>query len=45
MIVDVELGWVVYGGNEIDVVELNEGLSIIGSWDVNDLMDEWVLFV
>ena len=36
VIADSESGWVVHGGNEIEAVELREGLSIVGSRDVND---------
>lgn len=42
VIADSESGWVVHGGNEIEAVELREGLSIVGSRDVNDPTDERV---
>lgn len=40
IIADQESGWVVHGTDEIEVVELPDGLSIISSGDVNDLRDE-----
>lgn len=39
---DSESGWVIHGGEEIEVVELDEGLSIVGAHDVNDPRDERV---
>ena len=42
VIADSESGWVVHGGNEQEVVELKEGLSIISNRDVNDPRDERV---
>ena len=42
VVADSESGWVVHAGNEIDVVELKQGLSIIGSHDVDDPVDERV---
>jgi hypothetical protein len=42
VIADSECGWVVHAGNDIDVVELERGLSIIGDRDVNDPRDERV---
>ena len=42
VIADGESGWVVHGGDEHEVVELEEGLSIIGNRDVNDPRDESV---
>jgi len=42
VIADSESGWVVHGGDDIEVVELEEGLSIIGNRDVNDPRDERV---
>lgn len=42
VIADSESGWVVHGGNEIEAVELREGLSIVGNRDVNDPYDERV---
>ena len=40
--VDAESAWVVHGGDELDAVELHEGLNIIGNGDVNDPRDERV---
>lgn len=40
IIADGECGWVVHAGNDIDVVELEQGLSIVGNRDVNDMQDE-----
>lgn len=40
VIADAESGWVVHGGDEPEVVDLEEGLSIIGNGDVNDPRDE-----
>jgi hypothetical protein len=42
VIADAESGWVVHGGDDYEAVELEEGLSIIGNGDVNDLRDERV---
>jgi hypothetical protein len=42
VIADCESGWVVHGGDEIEVSELHEGLSIISNRDVNDSRDERV---
>lgn len=42
VIADSESGWVVHGGNEIEVAELREGLNIIANNDVNDPRDERV---
>ncbi|MCH7727159.1 MAG: NRDE family protein [Planctomycetes bacterium] len=42
VIADSESGWVVHGGEEIEVVELEEGLSIVANRDVNDFDDERV---
>jgi len=39
---DPESGWVVHGGNEVNVVELPEGMSLIANSDVNDMRDERV---
>jgi len=39
---DAESGWVVHGGTEAEVVELQEGLSIISNHNVNDPRDERV---
>jgi hypothetical protein len=36
---DAESGWVVHGGDEVNVVEMEEGLSIIANSDVNDTRD------
>lgn len=40
--VDSESAWVVHGGDELETVELEEGLSIISNNDVNDPEDERV---
>ncbi len=40
VVADGECGWVVHAGNDISVVELEQGLSIVGSMDVNDPRDE-----
>ena len=40
VIADYESGWVVHGGDEVEVVELTDGLNIIGNSDVNDPRDE-----
>jgi len=40
VIADAESGWVVHGGDEAEVVELEDGLSIVCSGDVNDMRDE-----
>ncbi len=40
VIADFESGWVVHGGDEVDAVQLQEGLSIVGGGDVNDPRDE-----
>jgi len=37
---DSESGWVVHGGDEVEAVELIEGLSIVSNGDVNDARDE-----
>jgi len=42
VIADAESGWVVHGTDEPEVVELEDGLSIIGNMDVNDSRDERV---
>jgi hypothetical protein len=39
---DAESGWVVHGGDEHEVIELQEGLSIVANNDVNDPRDERV---
>ena len=40
--VDAESAWVVHGGDELEAVELHEGLNIIANGDVNDTRDERV---
>ena len=40
IIADYESGWAVHGGDDPHVVELEEGLNIISSFDLNDLRDE-----
>ena len=42
IIADAESAWAVHGGDELNVVELDEGLSIIANNDVNDPRDERV---
>jgi uncharacterized protein with NRDE domain len=42
VIVDSESGWVVHGGDDLETIELEEGLSIIANNDVNDPRDERV---
>jgi hypothetical protein len=42
VIADAESGWVVHGGDEVEVVELEEGLNIMANQDVNDAQDERV---
>jgi hypothetical protein len=37
---DMESGWAVHAGDEVEAVELDEGLNIIGSMDLNDPRDE-----
>jgi hypothetical protein len=39
---DAEGGWVVHGGSDLHVVELPQGLSLIGAHDLNDPRDERV---
>jgi uncharacterized protein with NRDE domain len=39
---DAESGWAVHGGDEIHVVEIVQGLSIIANGDVNDPRDKRV---
>jgi hypothetical protein len=40
--VDSESAWAVHGGDELEAVELHEGLNIIANGDVNDTRDERV---
>ena len=40
--VDAESGWVVHSADEIDAVEIQEGLNIIANNDLNDRQDERV---
>ena len=40
--VDPKSGWVVHSGDEIDAVEMHEGLNIIANGDLNDPRDERV---
>lgn len=42
VVADGESGWVIHSGNDTNVVELKEGLSIIGDNDVDDPTDERV---
>ena len=39
---DSDSAWAVHGGNDLNVVEMNEGLNIIGESDLNDSRDERV---
>lgn len=39
---DAESAWAVHGGDELDAVELDEGLNIIANKDANDPRDERV---
>jgi hypothetical protein len=36
---DAESGWAIHGGDEINAVELSEGLNILASADINDQRD------
>ena len=40
VIADADSGWCVQAGDEVDCSELIDGLSIVGSSDVNDFRDE-----
>lgn len=42
LIADAESGWVVHGGDDLNVVELEPGLNILANGDVNDPRDERV---
>lgn len=42
VIADGETGWVVHGTDDVEAVELEEGLSIVSNGDVNDPRDERV---
>ena len=42
VIADGESAWVVHGGDELNAVELDEGLSVIANGDVNEPRDERV---
>ena len=42
VIADQETAWAVHGGDELNVVEIDQGLSIIANGDVNDPRDERV---
>ena len=37
--VDAESGWVVHGGDEINAVEMHDGLNIVANGDLNDSRD------
>lgn len=39
-VADQDGGWVVHAGNDIDVVELEQGLCVVSDRDVNDPRDE-----
>ena len=36
----MESGWAIHAGDEVEAVELPEGLSVIGTMDLNDHRDE-----
>jgi hypothetical protein len=38
--VDVESGWAIHAGDEVEAVEIREGLSVLSSMDLNDPRDE-----
>lgn len=40
VVADSESGWVIHAGNDVNVVQLQEGLSIVGQLDLDDPMDE-----
>ena len=40
IVADPECGWMVHSHNETDVMELEQGLSIVGNQDMNDPRDE-----
>ncbi len=40
VIADSDSAWVIHGGNETDVLELERGLTIVGENDANDPRDE-----
>ncbi len=40
--VDAESGWVIHAGSDLEVLEMPEGLSLIGNMDLNDPRDERV---
>lgn len=40
VVADAESGWVIHAGNDVNVVPLQEGLSIVGQMDVDDPMDD-----
>lgn len=40
VVADGESGWVIHAGNDLNVVQLRQGLSIVGHLDVNDHMDD-----
>jgi hypothetical protein len=42
VVADGESGWVVHGCDDAEVVQLDEGLSIVSNGDVNDPRDERV---
>jgi hypothetical protein len=42
VIADAESGWVVHSTDDVEVVELEDGLSVVSSSDVNDPRDERV---
>lgn len=40
VIADADSGWIVQSGDETEVVELEQGLTVIGEYDVNDHRDK-----
>ena len=42
VVADAESGWVVHGCDDAEVVQLQDGLSIVSNGDVNDPRDERV---
>jgi uncharacterized protein with NRDE domain len=40
IVADYESGWCIHGGDDVEVVELEEGLNIVTNCDVNDPRDE-----
>ena len=42
MIADGESGWVIHGGDDVEAIEMEEGLNIIANLNLNDPQDERV---